>query len=143
MVLVSNKSLFSSVKSGNFGHQVHSDIHLQTVKIQMRRLLMSYLISIFTVCLVNLFFYSNNLNMNKQRRCLNLPDVRSYLTLPYCKQVNGLLPPPINMFKSRCDSRFPVLRALTHKYTGYPSFSSLSNMIIEDKFPLDVEDLTT
>ena len=29
------------VKSGTFGHQVNSDIHLQTVEIQMRRLLMS------------------------------------------------------------------------------------------------------
>ena len=46
------------VKSGNFGHQVNSDIHLQTVEIQMRRLLMSRLIRIFTVCLVNLFFIS-------------------------------------------------------------------------------------
>ena len=44
------------VKSGNFGHQVNSNIHLQTVEIQMRRLLMSRLIRIFTVCLVNLFF---------------------------------------------------------------------------------------
>ena len=44
------------VKSGNFGHQVNSDIHLQTVDIQMRRLLMSRLIRIFTACLVNLFF---------------------------------------------------------------------------------------
>ena len=43
----------SRVKSGNFGHQVNSDIHLQTVEIQMRRLLMSRLIRIFTVCLVN------------------------------------------------------------------------------------------
>ena len=25
------------VKSGNFGHQVNSDIHLQTVEIQMRQ----------------------------------------------------------------------------------------------------------
>ena len=46
----------SRIKSGNFGHQVNSDIRLQTVKIQMRRLLMSCLIRIFTVCLVNLFF---------------------------------------------------------------------------------------
>ena len=46
------------VKSGNFGHQVNSDMHLQTVEIQMRRLLMSRLIRIFTVCLVNLFFIS-------------------------------------------------------------------------------------
>ena len=38
------------VKTGNFGHQVNSDIHLQTVKILMRRLLMSRLIRIFTVC---------------------------------------------------------------------------------------------
>ena len=45
------------VKSGRFGHQVNSDTHLQTVSIQMRRLLMrhqlmSRLIRIFTVCLV-------------------------------------------------------------------------------------------
>ena len=44
------------VKSGNFGHQVNLDIRLQTVEIQMRGLLMSRLIRIFTVCLVNLFF---------------------------------------------------------------------------------------
>ena len=48
------------VKSGKFGHQVNSDTHLQTVEIQMRRLLMSRLIRIFAVCLVNLFFISNN-----------------------------------------------------------------------------------
>ena len=48
------------IKSGNFGHQVNSDILLQTVEIQMRRLLMSRLIRIFTVCLVHLFFHSNN-----------------------------------------------------------------------------------
>ena len=29
------------IKSGNLGHQVNSDIHLQIVEIQMRRLLMS------------------------------------------------------------------------------------------------------
>ena len=44
------------VKSGKFRHQVNSDTRLQTVEIQMRRLLMSHLIRIFTVCLVNLFF---------------------------------------------------------------------------------------
>ena len=43
-------------KSAKFGHQVNSDTHLQTVEIQMRRLLMSRLIRIFTVCLVNLFY---------------------------------------------------------------------------------------
>ena len=32
-----NISLTNRVKSGNFGHQVNSDIHLQTVEIQMRR----------------------------------------------------------------------------------------------------------
>ena len=36
------------VKSSNFGHQVNSDIHMQKVEIQMRRLLMSRLIRIFT-----------------------------------------------------------------------------------------------
>ena len=43
--------LKSRVKSGNLGQQVNSDIHLQTVKIQMRRLLMSRLNRNFTVCL--------------------------------------------------------------------------------------------
>ena len=52
--------LFHRVKSGNLGHQVNSDIRLQTVEIQMRRLLLSHLIRIFTVCLVNLFFHSSN-----------------------------------------------------------------------------------
>ena len=47
-------------KTGNLRHQVHSDIHLQTVEIQMRRLLMSRLIRTFTVCLLNLLFDSNN-----------------------------------------------------------------------------------
>ena len=41
------------VKSGKFGHQVNSDTRLQTVEIQMRRLL-----RIFSVCLVNLYFRS-------------------------------------------------------------------------------------
>ena len=44
------------VKSSKLGHQVNSDTRLQTVEIQMRRLLMSRLIRIFTVCLVNLSF---------------------------------------------------------------------------------------
>ena len=44
------------VKSGNFGQRVNSDICLQTVNIQMRRLIKSRLIRIFTVCLVNLIF---------------------------------------------------------------------------------------
>ena len=43
---------FDEVKSGNIGQRAISDIHLQTVKIQMRRL-----IRIFTVCLVNLFLF--------------------------------------------------------------------------------------
>ena len=59
------------VKSGNFGHQVNSDIHLQTMEIQMRRLLMSRLTRIFTICLVNLFFYSNNQNMKQTRSLSN------------------------------------------------------------------------
>ena len=55
--------LYDRVKSGNFGHQVNSDIYLQIVEIQMRRLL----IRIFTVCLVNLFLYSKNQNMKTTR----------------------------------------------------------------------------
>ena len=49
----------SEIKLGNFGHQVNPDIHLQIVKIQMKRLLMSRLIRIFTVCLV-IFIPSRN-----------------------------------------------------------------------------------
>ena len=45
------------VKSGKLGHQVNSDTRLQTVEIQMRRLLLSRLIRSFTVSLVNLFLF--------------------------------------------------------------------------------------
>ena len=48
------------VKLGNFGHQINSDIHLQTLEIQMKQLLMSRLFRIFTVCFVNLVLYYNN-----------------------------------------------------------------------------------
>ena len=73
------------VKSGKFGHQVNSDTHLQTVEIQMRRLLMSRLIRIFTVCLVNLLFIPITELKNKQGGCPNLavctniPDFTLYL----------------------------------------------------------------
>ena len=46
----------SRVKSGIFGNQVNSDIHLQTVEIQMRRLLIRIFIQL---CLFNIYFYSN------------------------------------------------------------------------------------
>ena len=48
--------------SGNFGHRVNSDMHLQTVQIQMRRLS-----RIFTACLVNFLANSNNENTNQTR----------------------------------------------------------------------------
>ena len=51
---------YDRVKSGNFGYHVNSNIHLQTVEIKMRRLLMSRLIRIYTVCLVNLSLCTNN-----------------------------------------------------------------------------------
>ena len=38
------------VQYGNVGHQVISDINMQTMGIQMRQLLMSRLIRIFTFC---------------------------------------------------------------------------------------------
>ena len=60
------------VKLGKFGDQVNSDIHLQTVEIQMRRLLMSRLIRVFTVCLVNLLLIPINELCNKQGGCPNL-----------------------------------------------------------------------
>ena len=53
------------VITGNFGHQANSDIHLQTVEIQMRRL-----VWIFTFCLVSLC-YSNNKEMKQQTRALS------------------------------------------------------------------------
>ena len=45
------------VKSGKFGHRVNSDTQVQTVEIQMRRLLMSRFIRILNVCLVNFFLF--------------------------------------------------------------------------------------
>ena len=62
------------VKSGNFGHQVNSDMHLQTDEILMRGLLMRRLIKSFTVCLVILYFIPITKIYNKQGRCPNLPD---------------------------------------------------------------------
>ena len=50
----------NKVKSGDFGHQVNSDIDLQTVENQIRRLLMGRLIRIYTVCLFTLFCYFKN-----------------------------------------------------------------------------------
>ena len=43
-------TVYATVKSGNLGHRVNSDIRLQTVEIQMRRVLMSPLIGLFNVC---------------------------------------------------------------------------------------------
>ena len=57
----------SRVKSGKFGHQVNSDTHLQTVEIQMSRL-----IRISTVFVVNLFFIPIIEVLNQQDRCTNL-----------------------------------------------------------------------
>ena len=49
-------SEFIRVESGHFENQLNSDIHLQTVESQMRRLLISRLIRNCTVCIINLFF---------------------------------------------------------------------------------------
>ena len=46
----------------------NSDIRLQTVEIQMRRLLMSRLIRCVTVCLVNLFIATNQRVVAAQRQ---------------------------------------------------------------------------
>ena len=51
VILKSTNQSFNMVKSGKFGHQVNSDTRLQTVEIQMRRL-----IRIFAVCLDIVFF---------------------------------------------------------------------------------------
>ena len=77
---------FTRVKSSIFRHQVNSDTHLQTVEIQMRRLLMSRLIRIFTVCLVNLFFIpiiklgNNQGGCRNLAVCPNIPDFTLVLT---------------------------------------------------------------
>ena len=55
---------YNKIKSGKFGRRVNSDTDLQTVIIQMRRLLRSRLIRIFTACLGNLFLF----------QYLNIPD---------------------------------------------------------------------
>ena len=46
----------SRVKSGTFWDQVNSDLHLQTVEIQLRQLLISSRIRIFTVCFITVFY---------------------------------------------------------------------------------------
>ena len=60
------------VKSNNFGHQLHSDRRLQTVKIQMRRLLESSHQDFQRLLtkIVHLFFHSNDSNI-KQTRLLS------------------------------------------------------------------------
>ena len=70
-----NISPFS--KLGNFGYQVNSHIHLQTVEIQMRRLLMSRLISTFTICLFNLFFIPIIEIQDKRGCCPNIADCQN------------------------------------------------------------------
>ena len=63
-----------SVKSGNFGHQINSDIHLQTVEIQMRRLHMGRLIS-FSLFVQLIYFYIPIIKIwNEQSRCPNVAD---------------------------------------------------------------------
>ena len=62
----------SRVKSGYFGQQINSDIRLQTVKIQMKRLVKSRLIRIFAFCLVNLIVIPMIQKYKKQGRCPNL-----------------------------------------------------------------------
>ena len=62
---------------GKFGHTFAEEI-------QMRRLPTSRLIRIFTVCLVDIFFISNNYNVNQTRSlseftwCPKLPDFTLY-----------------------------------------------------------------
>ena len=58
LLLLKYKKCSARMELGKVGHQVNLDTRLQTVEIQMRRLLMSCLIRIFTVCLVNLYFRS-------------------------------------------------------------------------------------
>ena len=74
------------VKSGTFGHHVNLEIHLQTLEIQMRWVLMRRLIRVFTICFVNLFFIPiikiHMYEANKVAVQIKLT-VRMYLTLPY------------------------------------------------------------
>ena len=81
-LILNHSSMFISVESGNFGQGVNSDIPLQTVKIQMRRLIiMSRLIRIFPVCPVNfvlipkqLTYKGKNVTVRNLTCCPNLPD---------------------------------------------------------------------
>ena len=65
------------VKSGNFGHQVKSDIHLQTVEIQMRRL-----IRIFTVCYSIYFLFQKSKYETNKVAVRIKPTIRIYPTVP-------------------------------------------------------------
>ena len=78
--------LTTRIKSGNFGQQVNSDIHLQKVEIQMRRLLMSRLIKIFMfahLIYFSLQFFKYEINKVADRIDLVVriyPTLTSYLT---------------------------------------------------------------
>ena len=94
----SDRRAFTRVKSRKFGYQVNSDTHLQTVEIQMRRLLMSRVIRIFTVCFVNLFFIPITELWNKHGGCPNLavcpniPDFTLYCAVSVdCVKCGGIL----------------------------------------------------
>ena len=75
--------LTKRVKSGKFGHQVNSDTHLQSVEIQMRQLLVSRLIRIFTVCMVYLILFQSFKNKRCKVAVRIKTTVRIYPTLPY------------------------------------------------------------
>ena len=72
------------VKSGNFRQRVNSDIHLQTVKIQMRRLIKSRLIRIFAVCLVNFLF--NNSQIKETRSLSEFSELSEFTRLYLSKK---------------------------------------------------------
>ena len=62
------------VKSGNFGHRIHSDIHLQTVEIQMKWVIEA-VSSGFSLFAYLILFYIPIIKMwNKLSHCPNLAD---------------------------------------------------------------------
>ena len=97
--------LVGKVKSDKFRPQVNLDIHLQTVDIQMRQLLMSRFIRIFIVCLVRLFFIPIIAIWTKLGRCPNLancPNVPMFtysgLVLFACCKLSNCIPESRHQF---------------------------------------------
>ena len=102
------------VKLGNLEQRVNSEKPLQTVKIQIRRLIMSHLIRIFTVCPVNFVLISKQLTYNG-----NKVTVRINLL----SQFTRLYPSAIQSFQHEDDNELHTVGEYEHWFWVRSLFS--------------------